>query len=178
MNEIRILSPTAILGYGFPQTSFERGLAEKPDVIAVDAGSTDPGPYYLGEGKSFVSPSQVERDLKLIVEAGMNCRVPIIIGTAGGSGAKVHLDQCVSVIQGILSRYRYAARLAVIPADIDKHLVRKALREEKITCLPFVPELTDDVVRPYIADCGTDGLRTNHESVGTRRRHHRMRTML
>ena len=39
---IRILSPTAILGYGFPETSFASGLALNPDVIAVDAGSTDP----------------------------------------------------------------------------------------------------------------------------------------
>jgi hypothetical protein len=29
-------SPTAILGDGFPQASFERGLVRGPDVIAVD----------------------------------------------------------------------------------------------------------------------------------------------
>ena len=44
----KILSPTAILGYGFPAESFERGMAQHPDLIAVDAGSSDPGPYYLG----------------------------------------------------------------------------------------------------------------------------------
>ena len=49
--EYKILSPTAILGYGFPEASFLRGLDEGPDLIAVDAGSTDPGPYYLGSGK-------------------------------------------------------------------------------------------------------------------------------
>ena len=42
--EFKILSPTAILGYGFPEESFRRGMAEKPDLIAVDGGSTDPGP--------------------------------------------------------------------------------------------------------------------------------------
>ena len=47
MNEIRVLSPTAILGYGFPEESFIEGMRRKPHVIAVDAGSTDPGPYYL-----------------------------------------------------------------------------------------------------------------------------------
>ncbi len=40
--ELKILSPTAILGYGFPETSFSTGLALHPDVIGVDAGSTDP----------------------------------------------------------------------------------------------------------------------------------------
>jgi len=44
----KILSPTAILGYGFPEKSFLSALAESPDLIAVDAGSSDPGPHYLG----------------------------------------------------------------------------------------------------------------------------------
>ena len=53
MEEYRILAPTAILGYGFPLSSFEEGMKRKPHLIAVDAGSTDPGPYYLGAGVSF-----------------------------------------------------------------------------------------------------------------------------
>ena len=40
MDEIRILSPTAILGYGFPEVSFAAGLDRRPHLIAVDAGST------------------------------------------------------------------------------------------------------------------------------------------
>ena len=64
MAELRILSPTAILGYGFPQSSFQRGLDRDPHVIAVDAGSTDPGPYYLGAGISFTDRAAVKRDLE------------------------------------------------------------------------------------------------------------------
>ncbi|PSH60945.1 hypothetical protein CU103_25650 [Phyllobacterium sophorae] len=44
MAKIRILSPTAILGYSFPEASFEEGLRRNPHVIAVDAGSSDPSP--------------------------------------------------------------------------------------------------------------------------------------
>ena len=47
MEEMRILSTTAILGYGFPMESFEEGMKRKPHVIAVDAGSTDPN-YEIG----------------------------------------------------------------------------------------------------------------------------------
>ena len=32
MKELKILSPTAILGYGFPESSFEAGMELKPDV--------------------------------------------------------------------------------------------------------------------------------------------------
>ena len=67
---VTILSPTAILGYGFPERSFLSGMARQPDAIVVDAGSTDPGPYYLGSGKSFTDRDSVKRDLCLIIEAG------------------------------------------------------------------------------------------------------------
>ena len=52
MNEtgrsFRVLSPTAILGYGFPAESLAEGMAREPHAIAVDAGSTDAGPHFLG----------------------------------------------------------------------------------------------------------------------------------
>ena len=51
MKELRILSPSGIVGYGFPEESFLAGVALKPDLIACDGGSTDPGPYYLGAGR-------------------------------------------------------------------------------------------------------------------------------
>ena len=51
----KILSPSGILGYGFPESSFRLGVALKPDLIACDAGSTDPGPYYLGSGIPFTN---------------------------------------------------------------------------------------------------------------------------
>ena len=86
MDEIRVLSPTAILGYGFPVASFEEGLRREPHVIAVDGGSTDPGPYYLGAGKSFTQRQAVKRDLELLIKAALDRRIPLIIGTAGGSG--------------------------------------------------------------------------------------------
>ena len=85
MEEIRILSTTAILGYGFPMESFVEGMKRKPHVIAVDAGSSDPGPYYLGAGKSFTDRNSVKRDLEIMIPAGIEAKIPVIVGTAGGS---------------------------------------------------------------------------------------------
>ena len=93
-DEIRILSPTAILGYGFPESSFRAGLARKPHLIAVDAGSTDPGPYYLGAGVSFTDRQAVHRDLRHMLVAGRRLGIPVVIGTGGGAGCPParHLD--------------------------------------------------------------------------------------
>ena len=36
-------------------------------MIGVDGGSTDPGPYYLGSGKSLNSRMAMKRDLRLML---------------------------------------------------------------------------------------------------------------
>ena len=55
-NAVRMLSASGILGYGYPEASLHAGLERKPHMIGVDGGSSDPGPHYLGSGKSFTSP--------------------------------------------------------------------------------------------------------------------------
>ena len=80
----KILSPTAILGYGFPEESFMKAMEESPDLIAVDAGSSDPGPHYLGSGKAFTDRAGVKRDLRYMLKAGVKNNIPVVVGTAGG----------------------------------------------------------------------------------------------
>ena len=47
MIETRVLAATGMLGSGFLETSFQRGVSLKPHVIACDSGSTDAGPAHL-----------------------------------------------------------------------------------------------------------------------------------
>src|ERR1700722_5142938 len=87
-----------MLGYGFPEAPLEAGVDRGIDLIAVDAGSTDPGPFYLGSGKSFCNLQMVERDLDLLVEAQLKSGAKMVIGSAGGAGADVHLDQTYELL--------------------------------------------------------------------------------
>ena len=105
MECIKVLSPTAILGYGFPVSSFEAGMAKLPDCIAVDAGSTDPGPYYLGAGISFTDRYAVKRDLSIMIQAGIEHHIPVLIGSAGGSGAQPHLKWNLEIIEEIIQEH-------------------------------------------------------------------------
>ncbi|MBN1461739.1 MAG: acyclic terpene utilization AtuA family protein, partial [Armatimonadetes bacterium] len=134
------------LGYGFPQESFERGMAASPHVIAVDGGSTDPGPAYLGAGTSFVDRDSVHRDLTLIIPAGLRSGIPVIIGTAGGSGAKPHVEWCLNIIADVLDREGREARVAVIWADVSKERLAEGLRIGQVKPLEFVPELTPEAI--------------------------------
>ena len=65
-----------ILGYGFPAEHFQRGVDRSPDVMIVDAGSTDPGPYMLGLGKTIVDRTAYRHDLTLILRATAERKSP------------------------------------------------------------------------------------------------------
>ncbi|WP_003544822.1 acyclic terpene utilization AtuA family protein [Desulfotomaculum nigrificans] len=146
MNEFRVLSPTAILGYGFPEESFRAGLARDPHLIAVDAGSTDPGPYYLGAGVSFTDRAAVKRDLELMIEAGLERDIPVVIGTAGGCGADPHLEWNLEIILELTREKGWQFPLGVIHAELDKELVRQALRQNRISPLYPAPDLTEEEI--------------------------------
>jgi hypothetical protein len=159
--ELRVLSPTAILGYGFPEESFRNGIAKRPDVIACDAGSTDPGPHYLGSGKSFTDRALVKRDLRCMLVEGVRLGVPVIVGSAGGSGAAPHLEWCRRIVEEIAAEEKLSFSMAVISSDIPKEKVKAALREGRIQPLPFVPELTDQAIEEsthIVAQIGSEPL--------------------
>ena len=145
-NELRILSPTAILGYGFPKKSFERGLEMEPDLIAVDAGSVDPGPYYLGEGVSFTDKTAVKRDLKIMLKAAQKINIPVIVGTAGGSGADPHLKWCTDIVKEIAKEEKLNFKLASIQAEQKKSEILEKFQSGKISPLFPVSELSQSEI--------------------------------
>jgi hypothetical protein len=141
-----ILSPTAILGYGFPAASFERGLAAAPDLIAVDAGSADPGPYYLGAGKSFTDRTAVRRDLALMVRAALDRGIPLVVGSAGGAGAAPHLQWTVEIVEEIARTEMLAFRLGIIAADLPQSLLLEGLESGRVCGLTGAPPLDRSIV--------------------------------
>ena len=149
---ISILSPTAILGYGFPDESLAEGVKHKPDLIAVDAGSIDPGPYYLGSGKSFTPRHTVKFDLKRLIMAQKELGVKLIIGSAGGAGARPHLDWTLDIINEISSEIKVPLRICEIAADISHELVSSKLNDNKLTPLSKAPPITKQNIQqiPYI----------------------------
>lgn len=142
MEELRILSPTAILGYGFPRESFERGLEKEPDLIAVDAGSTDPGPYYLGAGISFTDKTAVKRDLRLMIKAGQERDIPVILGTAGGAGGAPHLEWCTEIVKEIAEEEDLNFKLATIQSEQDTDYILDKFEAGGVSALPPAEETT------------------------------------
>ena len=169
-NSLTIFSPQGMLGYGYPLSSFERAITFNPDMIGVDAGSTDAGPYRLGSGKPTVSFEAVKKDITPMLLAARKLGIPLIIGSAGGAGAKPHVDWVRSIIHRVAAKESLHFRLAVIYSDVDKKWLKEKLAAGDVKPLGPVPELTEAEIdasehivavmgiRPYMEalDAGAD----------------------
>lgn len=129
---MKIVSLCGLLGYGYSEEALNVAFSEKVDYVGVDAGSTDPGPYYLGSGKSFTDRMAVKRDLTLAMPKALMHGAPFIIGTAGGAGAREHTDWLVDIIKEVAAEQNLSFKLGVIYSDVDKDYVFKKLDEGKI----------------------------------------------
>lgn len=151
-DELRILSPTAILGYGFPAESLAAGMARKPHALAVDAGSTDPGPYFLGldpdKGGAQLAlfAKTMTADLRPLLRAARAADIPLLIGSAGGAGGNLHLMALALLIKSIAREEGLRFKMAVIPAELEKELIKSKLRQGQVTPLGPAPDLDESGV--------------------------------
>ncbi len=146
MGEVRLLSTSGILGYGFPEESLETGLERGVDMIGVDGGSSDPGPYYLGSGKPFASQLAIRRDLRLMLRAARAAGVPMVIGTCGGAGGAPHLALVAGMVREIAREEGLHFKLALIHAEQDKALIKRRIAEGRVKPLGRMKPLDDATV--------------------------------
>jgi len=159
MKPFRVLSTLGMLGYGIPEDSLKRGVEMHPDVIGADAGSTDAGPHKLGRGVPDVSQAVTRRDLEMMILAGRELRVPVIVGSAGGSGARTHVEWTWDIVREIAATHGLRLRVAVIFADVAAPVIRAAMCAGKVRPLGPVPPLTDAALSStasVVAQMGTE----------------------
>jgi len=144
--EIRAVATTGLLGTGFLEESLSRAMAAQPDFIGCDAGSTDPGPYYLGSGQTQASRAATKRDLRLMLLAGQRASVPVIVGSAGTAGGDPHLAFTRSIVEEIAREERLRFRLALIHAELDRTYLKDKLRRGHVRALHPAPLLDEEAV--------------------------------
>jgi hypothetical protein len=144
--ELRFIAPTGVLGIGYPRASFDAAMAFGPHFIACDAGSADWGPHYLGSGEPWAGYFQTRRDLEPLVLGAREADIPLLIGTAGMSGADVAVDWTFSILQDIVRDHGLSARVARIYSEQRPEDLADAMAEGRISAFEGVDELTPAVL--------------------------------
>ena len=139
MDEVTVLTPTGCIGNrGLHSEALAASLdAERPDVIAADAGSLDCGPWYLGTGHAHSPIANIRRDLDIVLTQAVGRGIPVIIGSSGGSGGRPHVDLTLDIVKGIARERKLDFNVGVIYSDVDKeYLLRRIRRGDAIRKVP------------------------------------------
>ncbi|KAI1332153.1 hypothetical protein F5Y16DRAFT_215014 [Xylariaceae sp. FL0255] len=145
--EFNILTPNAMLGYGYKPEHFWYGILKyRPAAIIVDSGSTDGGPYKLGMNKMTCGRESYVRDLGPMLDACYHYRVKVLISSVGGDGSSKHVAEMLDIVTQIAKEKGYGFRIATIDAGMDRELIKSRIEGGKVgPCGPVEP-LRADVV--------------------------------
>jgi hypothetical protein len=144
---VRAVAGTGGVGSGFLEQSLSTAVGKGADFIGCDAGSTDAGPYYLGSGKTKASREAITRDTRLMMRAALDAGIPLLIGSAGFSGGRPHLDFMVGIVRELAVSNHWHFKLAAIQSEIDKNTLADAYRTGQLCALRPAPHLDEDTIR-------------------------------
>lgn len=145
MDALKIICPNGHLGFAPLRTeSFQLGVEAGPDVIAADSGSDDVGPVPLGSDTSTSPEAWQRHDLEHMLLAARRLGVPMIIGSAGDTGANSRVDLYVRIIRELAEKHKLAPfKLGYFYSEVDKERVRAGL-ESGVLGLDGYADLTEE----------------------------------
>lgn len=141
VESVRVLSPSGMLGAGWDHVTIERGIALGADVISLDGGSTDSGPYYLGSSSAKTTAKAVARDLRSLITAAAPAGIPIIIGSCGTSGTDRGVDWVAGIAAEVMAEEGIELKVARIYCEQDAADLKEHLGAGRIHPLPPLGEL-------------------------------------
>jgi len=141
------LIPSGALGLGYDRDALLRGIENKPDLIAIDGGSTDSGPHYLGTGTSKYSRSSTKSEWRELMQAREIANVPLVIGTAGTCGADDAVDWLLDITKEIATEAGLNVKVAVLKSGQPIDRITTALDQGRIKPLEPVINIDNTVLQ-------------------------------
>jgi len=143
----RILVPSGVLGLGFDRDALARGAELNPDIICIDGGSTDSGPYSLGTATSKYSRAASLAEWKDLMELRQKLQVPLIIGSCGTSGCNDCVDWMREITEEIAHEMDVAVHIACLYSEQNPEDIAEAFQREDITALAPVIDISPQSIR-------------------------------
>lgn len=146
---VKVLIPSGALGISVDPDALERGLQMQPDIIAIDGGSTDSGPHYLGTGTCKYSRASVKREWRLLMLARARLGVPLLVGTAGTCGTDSMVEWLLDITREIAAEEGQKLRVATLYCSQQPTEIGQAFTNGAISALSGAPAVS----APEITDC-------------------------
>jgi hypothetical protein len=143
---IKILVPTGSLGAGALEEEVRYGIAQGAHAIATDAGSTDSGAAYLALGISKNNRGSIKRDLSILMKAGAEAGIPVIIGTSGQAGGDKNVDWTRDIAIEVARELGLSPRIALLYSEQQKSTLKVKNAEGRITPLAPLGPLDDATI--------------------------------
>ncbi len=143
----KILIPSGALGLGYDREALAEGVRQSPDLIAIDGGSTDSGPHYLGTGTSKYSRGSVKAEWAELMAARAEAGVPLVIGTSGTCGADSAVDWLAEITREIADETGQSLKVAILKSGQDGSDMAFALERGRIAPLVPAPEISPDLLK-------------------------------
>lgn len=138
---IRVLVPSGVLGLGFDQKALEAGLARQPDIICIDGGSTDSGPFYLGTATSKYARGICKEEWRRLMRARAASGIPLVIGSCGTCGADDAVDWMYEISLELAEELGQSLTIARLYCEQSPAKLIEALGEGDILTLDPAPPL-------------------------------------
>lgn len=152
----RVLVPSGVLGLGFDPKALARGVAMRPDIICIDGGSTDSGPFSLGAGQSKYSRAATRSEWRALMLARAEAGVPLVIGTAGTCGTDSTVDWMYDITVELAAQLGQQLTIARLYSSQPVARIANALTDGRIAPLTPAPDIALEGLTNTVALAGAE----------------------
>ena len=167
MIPIKVLVPSGVIGLGFDLEALNNGVKNNPDIISIDGGSTDSGPYSLGSGTSKYSRAAIKAEWKSLMIAREKANVPLVIGSCGTCGTNGMVDWMENITIELAEELNQNIKIAKLYCQQEKNFIKKKFQLSKISPLNPAPMLNDHLIEEMTNIVALAGAEQIQECINT-----------
>ena len=164
----KVLVPSGVLGLGFDIKAFEKGLKLSPDVISIDGGSTDSGPFSLGTGTSKYSRTSIKSEWRTLMIARHKLNIPLIIGSCGTCGTDNMVDWMEDITLELSKELNQNLKIAKIYSELPKEKLLENYRNDSIANLQPKFKINEKIINNISHTVALAGIEQIQAAINTR----------
>lgn len=145
----KVLVPSGVLGLGFSEKALESGLKRNPDIISIDGGSTDSGPFYLGTGTTKYSEEICKKEWRVLMQARHRLNIPLMIGSCGTCGTNSMVDWMFQLTLEIAKDLGQDLKIVRVYCEREKDALLTAFRSNALKPLNPILSISEEEIGSF-----------------------------